>query len=131
MSNQLKISLTWLILGLSLVMFSAMEVMEEIYFTATSERGFIEQTRIPTMVHTIFISTMILPMIMSFVTVFTANKIFKWVSLVFAILLVLVNAGHVYAVGDVTNISQMLLLIFVVIANVFLVVSLKNWLKEG
>lgn len=133
MNNQFKISFTWLSIALSLVMHSSMEVTAHIFFpkpeASHSEPGAV----VPPIFHVIYISAMILPMIVGFLSTQIDKRWFKVTTLVYAILLTLLNVFHfVEQVShNVTDISQVVLLLYVAVANVFLVIWINNWRKQA
>ena len=63
---------------------------------------------------------------------FSKKLIFKWITFIYAILLLLLNVFHVFATvtEDICNLTQIALLTFVVLANAFLVLELNRWRKE-
>lgn len=130
MNNQSKIAFTWLAIALSLVMHSAMEISSAVFFpkVASKEIG----ATMPLMFHIIYIVAMILPMIVGFATMQLDKKWFKTGTLVYAGLLCLLNLFHFgeQISSDFRNISQVVLLLFVAIANIFLILWIANWRKE-
>lgn len=131
MNNQSKISFTWLAIALSLVMHSAMEISSAVFFPkeATKELG----KAMPAMFHVIYIAAMILPMIVGFLTMQFEQKWFKTTTLVYAVLLALLNVFHFIeqVTGNISDISQVVLLLFVAIASIFLVLWINKWRKEA
>lgn len=86
----------------------------------------------PYFLHYFNIAVTIIPLLFALLTPFVNHKIYVIVSLVYAFLLLLLNAFHVVATGveDIFYLSQMTLLTFVTIANVLLVLSINKWRKE-
>ncbi|WP_348799893.1 hypothetical protein [Flavobacterium adhaerens] len=131
MTNQSKISFTWLAIALSLVMHTIMEISSHIFFPKPDAMVAKPGAEIPPIFHVIYISAMILPMIVGFITLITEKKIFKVITFVYAILLVILNAFHFVEQisGNPSDISQVVLLLFVVVANVYLIIWLNKWQK--
>ncbi len=79
-----------------------------------------------------YIAVTIISLFFALLTLFVNHKTFVITSLVYAILFLLLNAFHVITTGmeDISNLSQMTLLTFVVVANVLLILSINRWRKE-
>jgi hypothetical protein len=132
MNNQSKISFTWLAIALGLVMHSAMEISSEVFFpepVVGSEKG---AGSMPALFHVIYIVAMILPMIVGFLSMQFEQKWFKTATLVYAVLLAVLNIFHFVEqiTENMGDISQVVLLLFVAIATVVLVFWINNWRKE-
>lgn len=133
MSNQSKISFTWLSIALSLVMHSAMEISSSVFFPKADVAPREPGAEMPPIFHVIYISAMILPMIVGFMSMLFDRKWFKVASLVYAALLALLNSFHFteQVMGNAKDISQVLLLLYVVVANVYLILWINKWRKEN
>ena len=129
MNKQNKIVVIWLFIAIGLLMHTALELAEYIFFTTPENEGTADQ--VPVEVHVIYILAMILPMIMSFLTAFFSGKGFIWFSFIYAILLFILNTFHAVEtiIGSISNFSQVVLLVFVAVANGFLVSVLNKWRK--
>lgn len=69
-------------------------------------------------------------MIIGYLSQFFEQKSFKLFSLVYAILLELLNLVHLgetIIVLDIKNYTQIILLLFVVVVNIVLIILLKKW----
>ena len=88
--------------------------------------------KMPYTVHYFNIAVTIIPLFFALLTLFLNKLTFKWVSFVYAVLLLLLNVFHVAATAmeDISNLTQMVLLIFVALANTFLVIAINRWRKE-
>ena len=131
MNPVLKISFYWLLIAFGLVIQSNIELMKRVFFSAEANISGAEG--IPTPVHVLFIGTMIIPALFSFLNTKLSNKtIFLWISIVYAILLLIVNVYHFIADGisDLTNISKIAILLFISIVNAFLVIELFQSRKK-
>lgn len=132
MNTSVKVSFYWLLIAFGLVLQSNIELMQRVFFSvevnnASGAEG------IPTPVHILFLVSMIIPAIFSFLnTKLSENKIFLWLSIVYAILLLIINVYHFIADGisDLSNISKIITLLFVPIINAFLVFELFQ-LRKG
>lgn len=124
MNSSAKISLYWLLIAFGLVIQSNIELMEKVFFATNSTNT--NSQGIPVAVHVLFILTLILPVVFSFLTSLISNKIFKWVSIIYAVFLCILNVYHFIAdgVSDINNLSKILVLLLVPIVNVFLIIEL-------
>ncbi|MEM6736809.1 MAG: hypothetical protein AAF620_12150 [Bacteroidota bacterium] len=130
MKRQTKITSIWAFISLSLLIHFVLEIGEGFYYSELPKEPYGES--VPTENHIIYLIAMILPLAMAFVTLFISSKPFKIFSLVYASLLTLINAAHaieglVYAIS---NVSQVVLLLMVVIFNISLLLQLNHWRKE-
>lgn len=88
--------------------------------------------KMPFSVHYFNIAVTIIPLFFALLTLFSKKLIFKWTTFIYAVLLLLLNVFHVFATAkeDISNLTQIALLTFVALANVFLVMELNRWRKE-
>lgn len=88
--------------------------------------------KMPYTVHYFNIAITIIPLFFSLLILFLKNMVFKWISFTYAVLLLLLNVFHVVttAVEDISNLTQIVLLTFVALANALLVLELNRWRKE-
>lgn len=88
--------------------------------------------KMPYTVHYFNIVVTIIPLFFALLTLFLNKLTFKWVSIVYAVLLLLLNVFHVAAtvMEDISNLTQIVLLIFVALTNTFLVIAINRWRKE-
>ena len=132
MNTSVKVSFYWLLIAFGLVLQSNIELMQRVFFSAEVNNASGAEG-IPTPVHILFLVSMIIPAIFSFLnTKLSENKIFIWISIVYAILLLIINVYHFIADGisDLSNISKIITLLFVPIINAFLVFELFQ-LRKG
>ncbi|WP_103866193.1 hypothetical protein [Aquimarina sp. I32.4] len=131
MNTQQKIIVSWILIALGVVIHNTLEVGESIFFKSLPEKPF--NDGVPIAVHIIHILAMILPMVIAFITLFYANNIFKIFSLVYAIVLVLLNTAHLAETlgAGFSNYSQIILLLFIVIVNAILIPLIIRWKKEN
>jgi len=129
MNSIAKISLYWLLIAFGLVLQASIELMQRVYFTTSFQAGSVSE--IPTIVQVMFLVTMILPVIFSFLNSIIHHKIFNWVSIVYAILLLVVNGYHFIGDGfnDPSNISKTVVLLLIPIINIFLIIELIQLLR--
>lgn len=125
MNPATKISFYWLLLAFGLVLQSNIELMQRVFFSVDNSASGAEG--IPTPVHVIFLLSMIIPAVFSFLNTKFSNKpLFVWISIVYAFLLLIINIYHFIGDGisDLTNISKIVTLLFVPIVNIFLIIEL-------
>ncbi len=130
-NTQTKVILMWLLVAVGICIHSLME-MSELAYVAQGETAPKPKT-IPVMFHIIWITALILPYIFSFISSLTQAKTFKWISLVYAGLLGLLNLFHISEPLSVkpVNISQILLLVTVEVINVILFFYILKWKKNN
>ncbi|WP_108868773.1 hypothetical protein [Aquimarina aquimarini] len=131
MNTQQKIIVSWILITLGVVTHNTLEVGESIFFKSLPEKPF--NDGVPIAVHIIHILAMILPMVIAFITLFYANNTFKIFSLVYAIVLVLLNTAHLAETlgAGFSNYSQIILLLFIVIVNAIIIPLIIRWKKEN
>lgn len=110
-----------------------MEVTAHIFFPKPEASHAQPGAAVPPIFHVIYISAMILPMIVGFLSTHTDKRWFKGATLVYAALLTLLNVFHFVEqiAHNVADVSQVILLLYVAVANVFLVVWINNWRKQA
>ena len=125
-----KIAFCWLLIIVALAYHVQFE-MSGLFFGKDIKSP--EATgEIPYGLHYFNIAVTIIPLFFALLTAFVNHKIFIIASLVYAVLFLLLNAFHVITTGmeDISNLTQMTLLTFVVVANVLLILSINKWRKE-
>lgn len=130
MNRQQKISTSWLVIAIAIVIHNALEIGEALFFKELPEKPFAEN--IPVAVHVINVSALVTPLILGFLSQFYPKKGFKMFSFIFAILLALLNLAHLaeQVAGGMENVTQLILLMFVVVVNITLILMLNKWRKE-
>lgn len=131
MNSQLRVGILWIFPAMALVAHTALEISAFIFFTKDADMSEFPD-EIPTEVHIVYIVALILPLFISLTTFFTAKKSFRWFSLIYASLLLIINTLHLVetVIGNISNISQVLLLAFIVFANLYLLLQINKWRKE-
>ena len=131
MKTPIKIAIIWLIIAMGLAMHAALEALEYLFYHPLPEAPYHEG--VPTDAHIIYLIAMIFPMIIAFLSLFYRQKGFKIFSFVYAIILCLLNVFHAVetVMAGLDNLSQVVLLLFVAIANIILVRVLNIWRKEA
>lgn len=126
MKVQLKVIVSWLIIPIALL------ITVFIYIT---EHGLpkhpLNKGGTPTYASLIYIFSMIIPLIIGFISLFIKNTGFKWGSLVYAILLGVLNIINFIEniLNNPLDYAQVILLLFIVIVNVWLIILLNQWKK--
>ncbi len=120
----------WLFIGITMILHTVLATMglffgkDIVMPAATGE--------IPSYMYAMIILTMVLPFILSFAQLHTEAKWFKYLTFVWSIILILLNAFHFYSSVFVEkeNIDQFVLLLFVLVINVFLTGELYLFIKS-
>ncbi|WP_417939383.1 hypothetical protein [Flavobacterium sp. RS13.1] len=88
--------------------------------------------KMPYTVHYFNIAVIIIPLFLVLLTLFLNKLAFKCIAFIYAVLLLLLNIFHVLATvkEDISNLTQIVLLSFVALANIFLIMELNRWRKE-
>ena len=130
MNSIAKISLYWLLIAFGLVLQASIELMQRVYFTVNTQGSSVNE--IPIIVQVMFLVTMIIPVIFSFLNSIIHHKIFTWISIVYATLLLVVNGYHFVGDGfnDPFNISKTIVLLLIPIMNFFLIIELIQLLRK-
>lgn len=130
MNNQIKIIVSWILIALGVAIHVIFELSETINFKPLPKEPL--NDGLPALAHISFISALILPMVLSFLTLFNTSKTFKTISMIYALLLALLNLVHVVltVIGQLTNYTQVLLVVFVAIMNIVLVATINKWRNE-
>ncbi len=130
MNTKVKISMYWLLIGTTMILHTVLSTMG-LFFgkdiampDATGE--------IPGYMYATIILTMVLPFILSFIQLQTEAKWFKYLTFVWSIILILLNAFHFYSSAFIEkeNIDQFVLLLFILVINVFLTKDLYLFIKN-
>lgn len=129
MNSNIKISFYWLLLAISLIIQANVELMSKVFFSMNHTPA---REGIPVMVHVLFLTTMIIPVIFCFLNTIIKHKIFSWFSLVYSSLLLIINVYHFIGdgVSDLDNLSKITILFFAIVVNLFLVFELFKTIKK-
>lgn len=130
MNRRVKISIYWLLMGITMMMHSVLSTVglffgkNLVVANATGE--------VPPRMYVLIIFTMILPCILAFVQLNTEAKWFKYLTLVWSGLLLFLNGSHLYGtvLSEKDGIDQLLLLSFILVVNGFLIKELYGYCKE-
>lgn len=130
MNTITKIAFCWILISIGLAYHTQYELSglffgEDIKMPAANGK-------MPYTVHYFNIAVTIIPLFFALLTLFLNKLAFKWIIFIYAVLLLLLNLFHVLATAkeDISNLTQIALLTFVALANVFLVMELNRWRKE-
>ncbi|MEM6831353.1 MAG: hypothetical protein AAF551_12630 [Bacteroidota bacterium] len=128
MNEQVTISILWASLVLGLLIHTAIDIVDGLYFSVGETSGE-KPGAISTTAHVVYLSSMVVPFFMSFLSLKTSSKGFKTFSLVYASLLALLNIIHFVegSITDFTNVSRIVVLLSIVVANLFLILELNRW----
>ncbi|MEM1120723.1 MAG: hypothetical protein AAGJ18_09760 [Bacteroidota bacterium] len=128
LNTQSKVALMWLLLPICISIHTVLETVEHVFFSEKMESF---GTEIPTEAHFIYIVALLLPLILAFLSIFIDHKGFRWFSLIYAGLLTLLNVVHLAEIvmTNIGNITQVILLLFVVVVSVLLLLELNKWRK--
>lgn len=131
MIKQQKIVFSWLVIAIAIIAHNALEIGEALFFKTLPETPFAEGIPIP--VHVINLSALVLPLLLGYLSLFYSSKGFKLFSFIYAILLVLLNIAHVgeTIAENVSNLTQVAVLLFVAVVNIVLIILLNKWRKES
>ena len=129
MKTQIKIIVSWLIIPIALLIHGTIEIVETLYFSPLPKQPL--HKGIPAYANLIYIFSMISPLIIGFISLFIKNKGFKWGSLVYAILLGVFNTYRFIETirENPFDYAQIILLLFIIIVNVWLIILLNQWKK--
>ncbi|MEM1339103.1 MAG: hypothetical protein AAGF96_15190 [Bacteroidota bacterium] len=129
MNRQLKITITWGLIALGLAIHLTLESRESLFYDELPKAPY--NDGFPMEEHIIYLLAMVMPMLMAFLTLFYDSKGFKLFSLVFAILLGLMNTVHALEpfMGGGSNTIQMALLPMVAAFYIVQLVQIVHWRK--
>jgi hypothetical protein len=129
MSNICKIAIIWALIALALNFHTQYEMRGLFFGQDIKVPGATGQ--MPFELHYFTIVVNILPLLLSLLTMYLSQKWFRWAGFVFAILFALLNAFHVFEQisSHPDDLSQAVLLLFVLAANVLLIKELNDWRK--
>jgi len=130
MKRPYRISITWLVLGVGIIAYTALKAIEYLFFRPSPEISFNEGA--PLAAHIVYILTIVLPLAMSICSLFFSRKSFKVFSLIFGVLLALLHIFYLArkVMSSFENSSQIVLLLFIAIVSIVLVSDLNKWRKE-
>jgi hypothetical protein len=131
MNNVTKISFLWALLVISYCLHTQFELMGIFFGTDLKAPG--ATGEMPYWMHFFLIAINIIPLIMVLLTLFMSGKIFRLINFSLSILFGLLNGYHLIAtaMSDFKNLSQIILLSFILAANVLLVLTLNKWRREN
>jgi hypothetical protein len=130
MNKTFKISITWALVCLALNFHTQFE-LRGLFFGQDIKIAGATGT-MPYSMHYFTLLFTIIPLFFSLTTLYLNQKIFKLIALVYATLFCFLNAFHIVstAIESLSDLSQIGLLSFVLVANVMLVLELFKWYKE-
>lgn len=118
MTHQIKIAACWLLIAVGFILHNLLELPFEGELPMSAQ---------------IFISiTLVGTLLISLLTLHVQGKAFRWFSVIWSGVMLLLNAAHVVeqVVKEPGVISQVTLLIFILTANVLLFVNTWKWIKD-
>ncbi len=127
----MRIVLSWVFIAIGLCIHNVLEVGEHFFFQPLPEKPLHEG--IPMAASIIYLTTLIIPMGIAYLFLYYKSKILVLSTMVYAILLTLLNVAHLVEtlVESMDNFVQLALLLFVAIVNVVLVLQLIKFKKEA
>lgn len=129
MSVQIRISLLWLFLAVGYE-FHNLYHLSELYYGIDIRLPNVKG-EVPLVLHLFRIAVEIITLFLSLLILYVRNKAFAWFAFAWAALLGILNLIHLgqtlYA--ELGDISQIGLLCFVFVANVFLVIESWKWVR--
>lgn len=126
MNKQFRISFLWLLIVIGYIFHSTYHLSEAVFGidiklpNATGE--------VPPVMYIIRIVLEIFTLTLVLVTLYSTGKIFSWFSFVWASILGVLNAFHLgqTLMGDAGDLSQVVLLTFILATNVLLVIETRK-----
>ena len=130
MNIKIKISLLWLFIAIGFVVHHIYGLFGVYYHETVMMEGATGDVPLEHHMYRILFEGVAL--LLALLTIELSKKWFKVGSFVWAILLGMFNVYHVVTaiIYESSNISEILILLLMVIASAFLIMSLNKWVKE-
>ncbi|WP_139785116.1 hypothetical protein [Parabacteroides sp. Marseille-P3160] len=131
MDLRMKVTIYWSLIGICLIAHCAFCILDIVYgksIVAPEANG-----QIPLAAHLITTLTITGSFLFAVLTMNFSSKIFQWIAFIWSILLLLLNAAHLVEtiIEDHTNVSQILVVLFVFVINILLTLDLWKLQKEN
>jgi len=127
MNIQYRIAFIWLIIAVCYLFHSSYHLGQAAFGVDIKIKGAIGT--VPLTMHIMRVVLEVFSMLLALLTLYITSKGYKLFLFIWAIILLLLNLVHVGETlyKEPGDISQAVLLSFVVVANIFLVLDIKKW----